>query len=126
MIRIVKRWKQENIIAKHSVENIRPGEDRFFYTLTSAGEKKLKTIGNELVKLFSLSGSPSASSSSSSAASELGSEEQGISVDVINGLVMEIPEYMTDLGVRFNEEQYRQFTEKIRQHLEEEGIHLEE
>jgi hypothetical protein len=39
---------------------------------------------------------------------------------------MEIPEFLLDIGIDFTEEQYRAFTDKLRQYLQVNGVLLKE
>jgi DNA-binding PadR family transcriptional regulator len=122
VIGILNRWQAHGWVSRHPVQDLKLGGEKYYYTLTEQGLEYIRSLAAEIASIMPLE---SDTSSAQPPSPEPLSEEQGIPVDVLNGVIMEVPEYLQDIGVSLTEEQYRVFIEKLKKHLQGEGIRLD-
>jgi hypothetical protein len=58
--------------------------------------------------------------------SEETSNAERIPLEIINGLIMEIPEVLLDIDLELTEKEYRAFTDILRQYLHAKGVNFKE
>ena len=113
VVRIVENWAEEGLVRKESVQKNELGGIKNTYALSEGGKRFFKDL------LGTVSGG-----SESIIDEKQSTDEEPHSPDLylLNDLVLEIPEFLTDMGVRLNRAQHEQFLRKIGAFLERKGL----
>ncbi|MGV9200724.1 MAG: hypothetical protein ACOC4M_18090 [Promethearchaeia archaeon] len=116
IVTITSWWTDAGLLQKTAPEELKLGGPKYFFELTEVGETYLRQLYTDLHVFYG--GEVEKSEPSET-------DEVALPPEVINSLMLNIPEYLTDLGISFTQEQYKRFTEKVKTFLEKEGVNIE-
>lgn len=123
---IFKRWIDEGLVERGEVTPKQLGGVRYMYNLTSKGNAFLEDI----ISLFSretsrVNGEQESQNGYSEGTPSDPTERGEMILEIANQLVLEIPEFLQDVGISFSEESYRKFVSKVRRFFLERGLNVE-
>ena len=129
VVSILNRWKEKDIVEKNEVENKTIGGIKYTYCLSSNGS----ALWEEIIELIRQdlpqdekkpqSKGPTPHPNTNLEADRREMEQRFL--DLANQLVMEIPEFLRDVGLEVTQDAYQRFVGKLKLFFSENGLVIE-
>jgi DNA-binding MarR family transcriptional regulator len=114
---ILEKWIDEGLIQKDEIEGRQLGEDKYRYFLAEEGEKELKALADKFSGIYTLEKKEVAAPPA-----ETNSRDEGLTLEIAEELVLELPEWLVDLGIEVTNKQYKELQGTVKEFLKKYGI----